>query len=259
MRHFILGALSLLLTQTLPGETTSEEAWVQGTLETTHFVVRHQSRYAPGGLAITLETLHAKLMRDLSGVAAWSEGERIRLDLYSDAASAQQFSGLPVWAGGWANTAAHSIVTFESPQFTRTMAHELAHLYLTGYFLQITTAPVPLWLNEGVATAMERDDHQPGEDQQTLQFLKHLPPQPLETLLSFDYREDRASTEEVALWYLRAGSLVRFLLGQPRGRFTDFCDALRHGAATDDALRQAFGLALGNRRLLEERWLEQIR
>ncbi|HRY28705.1 MAG TPA: hypothetical protein P5079_01560, partial [Elusimicrobiota bacterium] len=193
-----------------------------------HFSVQYESPYPPAGVLNTLEGLHAKLLLDLLPFAPWAKDGKIQVVLYSSAERYRAVEVMPAWAGGHVDVKARRIFLFEGDEFRRTMAHEMAHLFVQDYFAARGSVP-PDWLNEGVAMRMEGDYG--GAVSSGGRELKEASPS-LEAFFNLNYRHAAQRPEEVALWYGQAGSLAGYLMRQfPRGQFVAFCDRLRNGAS----------------------------
>ena len=88
-------------------------------------------------------------------------------------------------------------------------------------------------------------------------FLRNAPP--LSEVMAFDYHHGAADSKSLSLWYEQSASVTAFLLHDlPRASFTMFCDALRRGATTDEALRRAYGNQVPDVAALERLWRESL-
>lgn len=219
------------------------------TVASTHFRVHHEASYAPAGVLNVLEGLHAKLLLDLLPFAPWAKDGVVDVYIYRDGDSYHGRTGAPAWAGGHINAAERRVHVFESDQFSRTMAHELGHLFFDDYFVS-KGAPPPVWLNEGVASLMEwdyglREENRPRKDQV----------RPLGEFLAFNYHRHGGAGSEVSAWYRQAASLAEFLMRRfSRAQFTQFCDELRRGATLQEALPRAYGPQLPGVEELDRLW-----
>jgi hypothetical protein len=227
-------------------------------VETDHFRIYHEAAYAPVGITGVLEGLRAKLLLDLQDLAPWAAREKIAVFVYSGEASYVEKTGVPAWAAAFADPEKHRIHCYESPHLQRVLAHEMAHLFVGPYFAETGSSP-PSWLNEGIAKMMEWNY---GQEEDTAlmnhrSFVRNAPP--LSEVIAFDYHHESTSTMFLPVWYEQSASVTAFLLHRlPRTSFTTFCDALRRGAKTDEALRRAYGNQVPDVAALERLWRDSL-
>ena len=227
-------------------------------VETDHFLIYHEAAYAPVGITGVLEGLRAKLLLDLQDLAPWAAREKIAVFVYAGEASYDEKTGVPAWAAAFADPEKRRIHCYESPHLRRVLAHEMAHLFVGPYFAETGGAP-PAWLNEGIAKMMEWNYGQK-EDTAFMNhrsFLRSAPP--LSEVIAFDYQHGSKESESLSEWYEQSASVTAFLLHRlPRTSFTVFCDALRRGVTTDEALRRAYGNQVPDVAALERLWRESL-
>jgi hypothetical protein len=242
----VAAAVAVLLLASLP---VRADEWKE--LRSAHFVVRYQAAQPPAGLLPFLEGLHAKLLLDLVHFAPWAQGGTVELRLYADAGRYRAETGMPPWAGGHVNPRERRIYAYPGPDFERTLAHEMAHLFFQDYFESKGAAP-PVWLNEGVACLME-------EDYLRARGLRVPDPDawlPLADFLAFDYHEGAPAGPAVGAWYRQAASVTAFLMRRMTSiPFQAFCAALRDGKTVEQALPLAYGLQIPDVPALERVWL----
>lgn len=227
-------------------------------IETGHFRLHHEAPYAPVGVTGMLEGLHAKLMLDLQEFVPWARSERIEVFVYADADSYVRRTGIPAWSAAFAVPEKRQIHCYESPGLQRILAHEMAHLFFMPYF-DGAAAEAPAWLIEGVAKVMEFSYGQAEETDfmNRRSFVRESAP--LGKVFSFDYRHDPATPPAVGFWYQQSASVTAYLMRRfPRASFLAFCDALRRGADTDGALRQAYGAQIPDVAALERLWRSSL-
>lgn len=226
-------------------------------VSSTHFKVYHESFYAPAGVLNVLEGLYAKLMLDLHAFVP-ADMEKIPLFLYKSPESYGVGTGAPLWAGAHVNLETRTVYAYESDQFQRFLAHEMAHLFFDRFFSSET--PTPLWLNEGVAMVMERDYGLKREDRAIAQQFQGMGVLPLSQFFHYSYRHvGPVGGQEVSLWYSQAYSLTKFLMYRfSNAQFVTFCRAVRVGKSVDEALLAGYGLQMSNTATLERLWREDL-
>jgi hypothetical protein len=226
-------------------------------VQSSHFILYHESAYAPVGILGTLEGLHAKLLLDLQPFAPGQE--KIKVFVYADGASYVAKTGIPAWSAAFANPETREIHCHEDPALQRILAHEMSHLLFMPYFKD--AARPPAWLNEGLAKAMEYSYGQ-SEDTRHMNsaVFSRGGAAPLSQLMSFDYHDDPASSPRaMSLWYEQSASVTGYLLRRfPQSQFVAFCDALRKGKSADEALKAAYGFQVPDTATLERLWRESL-
>lgn len=224
-------------------------------IETSHFRLYHESNFAPVGMTGLLEGLYATLSLELGDFATWNPGEKLRVFVYRDAASYVDKTGIPAWSAAFADPTSLQVHCYESAHLARIMAHEMAHLFLTPYFMEKGVTP-PVWLNEGVAKMMEWNYGQ-GEETGHLNrtvFSRGLAT-PLPDMMTFDYHHGGSTSDGLSLWYQQSASVTAYLMRRfPRAQFVRFCSALREGKTTDQALQEAYGFQVPDVAALERLW-----
>jgi hypothetical protein len=227
-------------------------------VETDHFRIYHEAAYAPVGITGVLEGLRAKLLLDLQDLAPWAVREKIAVFVYAGEASYVEKTGVPAWAAAFADPEKRRIHCYESPHLQRILSHEMAHLFVGPYFAE-TGGSAPAWLNEGIAKMMEWNY---GQEEDTAlmnrhSFLRNAPPLP--EVIAFDYHRNFTESASLSVWYEQSASVTAYLLHRlPRASFTMFCDALRRGATTDEALHRAYGNQVPDVAALESLWRDSL-
>lgn len=224
-------------------------------LETPHFRIHHEAPAPPVGVGPVLENLHAKLFLELGAFAPWASQDKVDVYLYQDADHYHRATGMPTWAGAHIEAVRRSIYAHPRDDFQRVMAHEMGHLLFTPFFVARSTTP-PLWLNEGIASLMEWDYGGNTDAASQDLYLWEKGPAPLSIFLSKNYREaGPGDGEAVALWYLQAGSVTRFLKRRfAATHFMWFCEALREGKSLDESLTAGYGRLVPNAAALDALW-----
>lgn len=247
-------AFSTAAEDTLPAGFSASRSVSSG-----HFLVHHETAFAPSGVVTTLEGHFAQIMLDLRDFAQWTGQKKIKVFVYADAASYAAKTGIPAWSAAHADVAAREIHCYESADLPRVLAHEMTHLLFTPYFSEKGAEP-PAWLNEGVAKMMEWPY---GQGADTGSMNRHVfsrgKAAPLRKMLDFDYHHDPSTADEVGLWYQQAASVTAYMTRRlPRTGFTAFCDALRQGKSEDESLKAAYGFQVPDVSTLERLWRESL-
>ncbi len=224
-----------------------------------HFRVLHESAYAPAGVLNTLESLRAKLLLDLALFAPWAREGTIRVTLYRTPEEYRRRTGAPPWAAAHVDVKERRVFVYESGDFARTMAHEMAHLLFEDFFVSKGARP-PAWLNEGVATLMEWDYGLEGEEAAGRRALAEEEMPPLAEFLEGPAPSAEPGGPAASLWYRQASGVVRLLMRDlPQTQFFSFCGRLRDGEPLDAALKGAYGLQVPDVAALERLWRESLR
>ncbi|MFH1723147.1 MAG: hypothetical protein ABII00_00855 [Elusimicrobiota bacterium] len=213
-----------------------------------HFVVLHESAFAPSGVVLDLEKLHNRLRLDLSMFAPWMAKERVKIYLYKTRESYLHGKFQPPsWSTGIAVQEEKLIATFEFPsreEFLDVIGHELTHLLFEGYWAEVKKTP-PVWLNEGLSMIEESPDRSRPEKSrwyQAMAFLTDRTVIPLSRYVRMNPGRDLGSNKDaVTLWYVQAYSLVHFLYRRhTRLQFFNFCGLLRDGTRLERALWKVY-------------------
>jgi len=226
-------------------------------IDSPHFIVYYESSYPPAGLLNDLEGLHVKLLMDLNDFVPWASEEKITVTVFSDPQSYKRNTGVMEWAGGHVLLAERKIFVYESDNFRRVMAHEMAHLFLEDFFAR-KKSKAPSWLTEGVATTMEWDyGLEASRPLEQARFLDEM--EPLEDFLRFDYHQHARPAESISLWYRQAYSLVRFMMRRfSPVQFFHFCGHVADGKTVDQSLALAYGVQMWDVPSLEKIWREHV-
>lgn len=239
-------AAALLLLLAAPAGAADPDRWHE-TLSP-HFTIKHESAFAPAGVTLELEKLHNRLRLDLSMFAPWMAKERINLFLYASQGSylKGRFTP-PSWSNGVAFYQMKTVATFwgQGPKQYQVLGHETTHLLFEGYWGEVNKTP-PVWLNEGLAMMEETGDADAGKSdwQAALDNMDLAELMPVDRFIKVvptrDLKDDK---NRVAVWYVEAFGLVRFLYhGRSRMQFFNFCAQLREGRPIEDALWRVYRL-----------------
>lgn len=213
-----------------------------------HFVVSHESAWAPPGFVMTLEKMHNRLRRDLAMFSPWISRDRLNLFLYSGQESylGGQFAP-PAWSNGIAILDQKAVVVFDQASRTKLheiISHETTHLLFEGYWKEAGKTP-PSWLNEGLSMMEETDSLGSPEKSEWYRAMAAWPistVMPLKEFLAINPTQDiKDDKEKVSVWYIQAFSLVYYLYQKhSRLQFKNLCSQLRDGRGLEETLWMAY-------------------
>lgn len=186
----------------------------------------------------------------------WLWENRCRIYVHPNRESFQKVAQQAAWSSGFAIPEERTIVSFsEAAEFLDSvLPHELTHLIFRD-FVGIQNEEIPLWLDEGLAMAQE-EARRPFFDQWVKRMIANrnwIPVVDINPIRSMS----GASTEQAAIFYAEAQSLVRFLLdaGEP-ARFVQFCRDLRDGKLLEEALRKNYPRRFDSIADFERAWVQ---
>jgi len=218
----------------MAAESSWDSIWTQ------HFIVRTQAPSASRGFGAELEKVFRGLRAELWTLSSWMDTGKVEVYLYKDHDSyVKGRFRPPTWSAGLVRNSgrpgAEWSLAVYTPASTRTLAHELTHLYFNSFF-KGSPAAVPLWLNEGLAEMMAAEAVDPGRPGWRGPMPKNATP--LAVLLKIKAIPEGGAED----FYIRAHSLVRFLKkGSSPLKFEKFCRELRDGETADRALFSVYG------------------
>jgi len=251
MRRFLFACLLFLS----PAASASpDSSW--RCIQTPHFEIYHENAWAPMSISLEMERIHGRLHMYLASFAPWMMSSKAKVYIYADKTSFLngEFHP-PAWSRGLAYPATRQVVIFDDGDRQRlrtVLAHELTHLFFESFFEGRKSKP-PLWLNEGLAVAMEDNVDGPSQGQWAA-ALKAMSPEKVRpfadqmTITALDKAGEKAVTE----WYLQSFGMVKYLL-EAKMQFRAFCTQLRDGAGQQTALGRTFHFRAPQS--FEEAWL----
>lgn len=209
-----------------------------------HFVVSHESAWAPSGFVISLEKMHNRLRRDLAMFSPWMARERLNLFLYAGQETyvKGQFTP-PSWSNGIAILDKKAVVVFDQPSRAKLheiISHETTHLLFESYWKEAGKTP-PSWLNEGLSMMEETDSLGSPEKSEWYRAMAAWPLEsvmPMKEFLAINPTQDiKDDKEKVSVWYIQAFSLVFYLYQKhSRLQFKNLCAQLRDGRGIDETM-----------------------
>jgi hypothetical protein len=227
--------------------------------ETDHCIVYREGIEASEDFLTTLENLHSNLMLDLAAFSPWDNNAKITLYLFRSQNAYHQVTGRPAWSGGASSVAHRTVYVYESDEMMSILAHEMTHVYFDGYFLD--GHPDPLWLSEGLATAIQVDRglSKPNWLPENLSILGRGGGFHFDDFMRVTNTAG-ANDDNVRLWYAQAYSVVRYLLRlQGHSSFFHFCQFLKAGDPLHTALYRAYGMPFNRVEALEYAWRSHLK
>lgn len=152
-------------------------------------------------------------------------------------------TGFPHWSGGVSGV--HGILTYSRPGVERSIAHEYAHEAVKQF---VGGAPVPVWLDEGIAAVVEGMSDGWQEELRRRHREGRLVP-----IADLSRPWNALPTELAAGGYAQSRSLAGYLLSTAgREGLLAILTELRRGAAFDQAFARALGTDMAG---FQQRWL----
>jgi len=185
----------------------------------------------------------------------WTWDRRAKIYLLADKQDYVRFIKGGAWSGACADVLTKKIVTHVgmSNFFESILIHEVSHLVFrefVGFEKRL-----PLWLDEGIATFLEKQFRQERAD-----FVRGVAASPFFMTLSDLEKAGALRTAIPAVFYAEAASIVEFLVSTyGQERFRQFCRELRqmplHGDWTA-ALKRVY--AFENLEALNQAWTNYL-
>lgn len=167
----------------------------------------------------------------------WRNENRVRIYIYDDVRSYQADAKQPEWSGGCVDIQGRVIRTFSAAGgfMNKVLPHELGHIIfreLVGF----DNLAVPLWLEEGVATYLERPENRVYANRIVKQAIDNKEFIGLKNLINFNPRQTR-DTKKIALFYAESLGAVTYLIREyGQDNFSLFCEKIRDIKDIDRAI-----------------------
>ena len=185
----------------------------------------------------------------------WLWDNRCLIYLYKDKDAFHQVTHQASWSSGFAIPEKRTIVSYlGAAEFLGSvLPHELTHLIFRD-FVGIENNSIPLWLDEGLAMANE-EAKRIFFDQWVHRIISEKRWVPIGSMTQIRSLNG-TSTEQAAIFYAQAQSMVRFLLrsGEP-SRFIQLCRDLRDGSSLENALRKNYPRQFETIEVFEKEWV----
>ena len=187
----------------------------------------------------------------------WTWENRAKIFIYDDTKEYQEMTHQPGWSGAGVDIHSREIKTFINMRhfYTAILPHELTHIIFREFVGR--DIQLPLWIDEGVATYMEKD-YRGMRTKMVKTILGTKSFIPLEDLNGIRGLSQFISPD---VFYAEAASLIEFLLsvyGQEKfGAFCRELKELRSSATWKDAIEDTYGFK--NMADMNEKWLEFLK
>jgi hypothetical protein len=167
----------------------------------------------------------------------WRNEKRVKIYIYDDAQSYQQDAKQPEWSGGCVDMENKIISTFSAAGgfINKVLPHELGHIIFRE-LIGFDNLAVPLWLEEGVATYLERPENRAHARRIVKKAIANEEFISLKNLINFNPRQTR-DKKKIALFYAEALTAVTYLIREyGEDNFALFCEKLRDKRDLDRAI-----------------------
>jgi len=171
----------------------------------------------------------------------WLNENRVKIYIYDDAKSYQADAKQPEWSGGCADIQNKVIRTFSAAGgfINKVLPHEMGHIIfreLVGF----DNLAVPLWLEEGVATYLERPENRAYASRIVKQAIKDGEFISLKNLVNFNPRQT-GDKKKITLFYAEALCAVNYLIREyGQENFSLFCEKIRDRRDLDRAIASVY-------------------
>jgi len=226
-----------------------------------HFIVYYQE--APSGYVSKIIEAAEKYYKEITFELGftrfegfWTWDKRAKIYLFKNIDDYKHHSHQPAWSSAGVNVLNREITTYVGNEdfFENTLPHEMGHLIFrefVGYRRKL-----PLWLDEGIASYLEKRF-----TKERLVIVK--------ILFSYGLFMDLDELEKVNirnmimpdLFYYESASIIDFLLGvYGKEKFFAFCNALKELPVYEDWRKALFGVyKIENAAQLNKEWIEFLK
>lgn len=187
----------------------------------------------------------------------WTWEERVKIFIFKDQKSFQEYTGQPTWSHGLAHSGkeifgSRVIITYrQNKEFLDgILPHEISHLILHDF----VGNKIPLWFDEGVAQLQEADKMVKARAimRSVVKKGKHIP---FKVMNRWDIRSE-SDSQVVAVFYAQSACVVEFLIkNYGISVFQQICRGLREGKKFEDTLQSASAHSVNSLADLEKKWV----
>jgi len=187
----------------------------------------------------------------------WINEKRVKIYIHDDAQSYQAEAKQPEWSGGCVDIENKIIRTFSAAGgfMNKVLPHELGHIIfreLVGF----DNLSVPLWLEEGVASYMERPEGRAYANRLVQQAINSGEFISLRNLANFNPRQSR-DRDKITLFYAESLSAITYLIREyGPDNFALFCEKLRDKNDLDRAIAAIYPYK--NLEDFDQKWQEYL-
>lgn len=174
----------------------------------------------------------------------WISEKRVKIYIYEDAQSYQADAKQPEWSGGCVDIENKIIRTFSAAGgfMNKVLPHEMGHIIFRE-LIGFDNLSAPLWLEEGVASYMERPESRidsRGIVKQAIRDAKFIG---LKNLGNFNPHQTKDQVK-IALFYAESLGAVTYLIREHGpDNFALFCEKLRDKNDLDRAISAVYPYA----------------
>jgi len=237
------GILILILIFFVIGFCLAED-WKE--LRSLHFIIYYKdtSRDFLYKLRNFAEDYYQEILQDLGFRRSkfWTWENRAKIYVFDSSHDYIQATNMASWSGASVDYYNKIINTYpDAPElFENVLVHELTHIIFREY---VGFGPnVPLWLDEGVATFMEKKRKVYLLKRQLRQLNKTNSLSSLKELTGIN-KVTTFSQEKAGAFYIQSFSLIYFLIEKfGKDYFAKFCYALKQGRSLEKCLSFAYGI-----------------
>lgn len=235
-----------------PAQEETKNHWL--VKKGTHFIIYYAPDFKLSRVEQLLreaENYYSQITEDLGfrRFNFWTWDNRCKIYLYDTAEHYYNSTQQPQWSRASVHIKDRVIHAFsiETYFFNTILPHEMGHLIFrefAGY-----TTPLPLWLDEGIATFVEKDKGVRLD--KAKEIIKSLAFIPLPQLTELNI----SNMTDPDTFYAEASSIVEFLLKKYGGKkFMEYCRLLRDKGNWYDGLRGIYGFS--DLYDMNDKWME---
>ena len=215
-------------------------------LRSIHFIIYYKetSRDFLYKLRNYAEDYYQDILEDLGFRRSefWTWENRAKIYVFDSSQDYIQSTNMASWSGASVDYYNKIINTYpDAPEFfENVLVHELTHIIFREYVG--FGSNVPLWLDEGVATFMEKKKKVYLIKRQLIKLNKTDSLFSLEELTGIG-RVTTFSQEQAGTFYIQSFSLIHFLINRfGKDYFAKFCYALKQGRSLERSLSFAYDI-----------------
>ena len=255
-----VSVISLFLSRAAFCDTPDDPSW--HTKKTEHFIIYYRSAPQQYIDEVTdyAERYYSEICEELGFTrydSFWTWENRAKIFIYDDSSQYQEMTHQPGWSGAGVDIHSREIKTFINMRhfYTAILPHELTHIIFREFVGRDRS--LPLWVDEGVATYMEKDYR--GIRTKMVRTIVGT-----KNFISLETMNGIRSLNQFIppdIFYAEAGSLVEFLLSvYGQDKFGAFCHELKELRSSEnwkDALENAYGFK--DMADMSEKWVEFLK
>lgn len=239
-------------------DAKSENQWRE--MKGDHFIIYHDAENSKQANQIlrSAEGYYREIASQLGYSRRdkfWLWENRCKIYVYGSKEKFHETTMQPVWSSGFAVPEQRTIMSYVGAQhfLDSVLPHELAHLIFRD-FVGVGNREIPLWMDEGLAMSQEQSRREWFNQlvKKMISMQKWIHMQEIGAIRSLK----GSSTEQAAIFYAQAQSMVRTLLsaGNP-DKFVQLCRDLRDAKSLDEAFKSNYPKDFGSAEEFEKSWV----